>query len=162
MTFTARPIAPFKIDILEGSDPSSFTAGAQIPCTGTPSNTNATVSSGQITLPAGSHWRLEYSPAFLSTDTTNGYVKYQISFYSVTESNNIGQVMYASSDGSNYDPNRAGRCVASALILNSQITGSYTVEVKLLSELNMTGASSFPSYDNTVGKSTFRIMELPA
>lgn len=157
MTFTARPIAPFKIDILAGGNPSTYTAGAQIPCSGTPSNTTATVSSGQIILPAGSHWRIEYSPAFASTDNTTGYVKYEIGLYSVTDSQYIGQSLFASSDGAGFDPNKAGRCVASALILNLEITTSKTIEARLVSQSQMTGATL-----NIMGTSTFRIMELPA
>jgi hypothetical protein len=157
MTYTARPIAPFKIDILAGGNPSTYTAGAQIPCSGTPSNTTATVSSGQITLPAGSHWRIEYSPAFASTDNSTGYVKYEIGLYSVTDSQYIGQSLFASSDGASFDPNLAGRCVASALILNSEITTSKTIEARLVSQSQMTGATL-----NIMGTSTFRIMELPA
>lgn len=159
MTFTARPIAPFKIDILAGGNPSSYTAGAQIPCSGTPSpsNTTATVSSGQIILPAGSHWRIEYSPAFTSTDNINGYVKYEIGLYSVTNSQYIGQSLFASSDGASFDPNLAGRCVASALILNSEITTSITIEARIVSQANMTTATQ-----NRDGTATFRVMELPA
>jgi len=157
MTFTARPIAPFKVDILAGSNPSSYTAGTQIPCSGTPSNTTATVSSGQITLPAGSHWRIEYSPAFSSTDTSQAYVKYEIGLYSVTDSQYIGQSLFASSDAAGFDPNKAGRCVATALILNSEITTSMSIEARIVSQTNMTGATL-----NISGTSTFRIMELPA
>lgn len=157
MTFTARPIAPFKIDILAGSNPSSYTAGAQIPCSGTPNNTTASVSSGQITLPAGSHWRIEYSPAFSSTDPSNAYVKYEIGLYSVTDSQYIGQSLFASSDGAGFDPNKAGRCVATALILNSEITTSMTIEARIVSQSQMTSATL-----NIYGTSTFRIMELPA
>lgn len=157
MTFTARPIAPFKIDILAGGNPSSYTAGAQIPCSGTPSNTTATVSSGQIILPAGSHWRIEYSPAFTSTDNINGYVKYEIGLYSVTDSQYIGQSLFASSDGASFDPNLAGRCVASALVLNSEITTSMIIEARIVSQTNMATA-----IQNRDGTATFRIMELPA
>lgn len=157
MTFTARPIAPFKVDILAGSNPAAYTAGAQIPCSGTPSNTAATVSSGQIILPAGSHWRIEYSPAFTSTDNATGYVKYEIGLYSVTDSQYIGQSLFASSDGAGFDPNKAGRCVASALILNSEITVSMTIEARLVSQSQMTGSTL-----NINGTSTFRVMELPA
>jgi hypothetical protein len=157
MTFTARPIAPFTVDILAGLNPSSYTAGAQIPCSGTTSNTGATISSGQITLPAGSHWRIEYSPAFASTDATTGYVRYEIGLYSVTDSQYIGQTMFASADGAGFDPNKAGRCVASALILDSEITTSKTLEARIISQSQMTGSTL-----NIYGTATFRIMELPA
>ena len=159
MTFTARPIAPFTVDILAGSDPSSFTAGTKIPGTGTPSNTRVTVSSGQITLLSGSHWRLEYSPNFFSTDLTNGYVKYEIAFYSVTDSQYIGQSMFASSDGAGFDPNKAGRCVASALVLDSDITISKTIEARIVSQSQMASGSATANY---YGTATFRVMELPA
>ena len=75
----------------------------------------------------------------------------------MTDSQYIGQSLFASSDGANFDPNLAGRCVASALILNSEITTSMTIEAKLVSQSQMTGTS-----DNYQGTSIFRIMELPA
>ena len=33
MTYTSRPIAPFKVDILSVGNPSSYTAGQKIPIT---------------------------------------------------------------------------------------------------------------------------------
>lgn len=155
MTFTARPVAPFKIDILSGSDPSSFTAGSQIPCTGTPTNTGATVSSGQITISSGSHWRLEYSAVFSGHPST-GNTQFEIQFYSTTDGTYIGQSLWGTSPTENQ--NRKGRVVCTALILNSDISTSKTIEARIVSQNNMSSASGAAFQ----GKMTFRIMELPA
>ncbi len=150
MTFTARPIAPFKIDILSASDPSSFAAGQKIPCTGTPTNTGATVSSGQITISAGSHWRIEYSANFL------GDTQFEIGLYSITDSQYIGHSLWGTTDSQN--PTRVGRVVASVLVLNSEISTSKVIEARIISQVNMSSSSAI----NYVGKPGFRILELPA
>ena len=119
MTFTARPVAPFSIDILSAGDPSSFAANQKIPCTGTPGQTRATISSGQITVYAGSHWRLEYSPCFRIGP-------WEIQFYSVTDGDYIGQSCWGTAPG-RY-PERKGRLTACALLLNSDISTSKVIE----------------------------------
>lgn len=154
MTFTARPIAPFKIDILSASDPSSFAAGQKIPCTGTPTNTGATVSSGQITISAGSHWRIEYSANFLGGSV--GECQFEIGLYSITDSQYIGHSLWGS--GENQNPTRMGRVVATALVLNSEISTSKVIEARIISQVQMSSSSAI----NYVGKPGFRIMELPA
>lgn len=151
MTFQARPIAPFSVDILTMTDGSSFSAGSQIPCTGTPANTNATVSSGQITLYSGSHWRLEYSARFAGT------TQFEIQFYDLSGSGAyIGQSLWGTSPGQNAA--RKGRVVCTALILNSDISTSKAVEVRIVSQVNMASANPYPY----TGTQTLRIMELPA
>jgi len=155
MTFTARPIAPFRVDVLTASDPSSFTANSQIPCTGTPQKTGASVSSGAITLPAGSHWRIEYSAVFAG-DATYGYSQFEIGLYSTTDFAYVGQSCWGTTPTQNNS--RKGRVVATALILNSDISTSKTIEARIISQVIMSSAVAFPS----VGLPTFRIMELPA
>ena len=154
MTFKARPIAPFKIDILSASDPSTFSAGSQIPCTGSPSKTNATVSAGRITLPAGSHWRVEYSAAFIGD--SSGNCQFEIGLFSITDNGYIGQSLWGTTPTQN--PTRKGRVVACALILNSDIVTSKTIEARIISQALMASAAPYPY----VGTQTFRIMELPA
>lgn len=154
MTFKARPIAPFKIDILSASDPSTFSAGSQIPCTGSPSKTNATVSSGRITLPAGSHWRIEYSAAFA------GLCQFEIGLFSITDNGYIGQSLWGTTPTQN--PTRKGRVVACALILNSDIVTSKTIEARIISQTNMAANGESGTTYLYNGLPTFRIMELPA
>lgn len=154
MTFTARPVAPFKVDILSAGEPSSLVVGQQIPCTGSPTETSATVSGGQITLPAGSHWRIEYSACFAGD--SSGDCSFEIGFYSFSSLGFIGHSLYGSSDG--YNPTRMGRCVATLLLLNSQITTSTTIEARIIAQTAMTSGLPY-SY---IGKAGFRIMELPA
>lgn len=151
MTFTARPVAPFSIDILSAGDPSSFAADQKIPCTGTPGQTRATINSGQITVYAGSHWRLEYSPCFT-------IAPWEIQFYSVTDGDYIGQSCWGTGVGSYHE--RKGRLTACALILNSDISTSKVIEVRIISESGM-GSRTSATYNMGFGNASFRIMELP-
>ena len=155
MTYQPRPIAPFKIDILPVLDPSSFTAGNTIPCSGTPSNTRATVSSGEITLPSGSHWRLEFSGIFASTQNT-GYTQFEIQFYDTATSQYIGQSMWGTTPGQNHY--RKGRVVCTALILDSEISTSKTIGIKIISSVDLASGATYLY----VGTPSARIMELPA
>ena len=155
MTFTARPVAPFSIDILSAGDPSSFADDQKIPCTGTPGQTRATISSGQITVYAGSHWRLEYSPCFTNS-------AWEIQFYSVTDGGYIGQSCWASGPSPHATYNeRKGRLTACALILNSDISTSKVIEARIVSAGNM-GSRVSATYNMGFGNASFRIMELPA
>lgn len=154
MTFTARPVAPFSIDILSAGDPSSFADDQKIPCTGTPGQTRATISSGQITVYAGSHWRLEYSPCFTTSP-------WEVQFYSVTDEDYIGQSCLGSGPpphSSNHA--RKGRPTACALILNSDISTSKVIEVRIVSAGSM-GSRVSATYSKGFGNASFRIMELP-
>ena len=155
MTYTSRPVAPFKIDILSAGNPSSYTAGQKIPFTGTPSNTSATVSNGQITVYEGSNWRIEYSAAFVG-GAPSYMTQFEIQLYSVTDGGYIGNSAWATSPGQNNA--RKGRVVATALILSSEISTSKVIEAKIISQTNMTGVGSLSIY----GKPTLRVMELPA
>ena len=155
MTFKARPIAPFKIDVLSASDPATFSAGSQIPCTGSPTKTNAGVSAGRITLPAGSHWRVEYSAAFAGT------CQFEIGLFSITDNGYIGQSLWGTTPTEH--PTRKGRVVATALILSSDIvTSSKTIEARIISQTNMAANGDVNGTYLYNGLPTFRIMELPA
>lgn len=153
MTFTARPIAPFSIDILSANDPSSFSAGQKIPCTGTAAKTNALVNSGQITIYAGSHWRIEYSPVFRGGS-------FEIGLYSVTDGAYVGQSCWGTTPGNN--PTRKGRLTACALILSSDISTSMVIEARIIQQNGMASRLTSPYYSNAAGAPNFRIMELPA
>ena len=155
MTYTSRPIAPFKIDILSTSDPSSFAAGQQIPFTGTPSNTTASISSGQITIYEGSHWKIEYSPVFAGHSTT-GQCQFEIQLYSVTDSSYIGHSAWGTTPNQNHT--KKGRLVASAFILSSEISTSKVIEARIVSQAQMTSASSY----DYLGTPSLRAIELPA
>lgn len=154
MTYTSRPIAPFKVDILSTGNPSSYTAGQKIPFTGAPKNTTATVSSGQITVYEGSNWKIEYSAVFQSTDTTTGRCQFEIQLYSVTDGAYIGHSAWATAP--NYNNARKGRVVASALILSSEISTSKVIEARIVSQSKMAS----PAY-NCYGTPSLRVMELP-
>jgi len=154
MTYTSRPIAPFKIDILSAGNPSSYTAGQKIPFTGTPNNTTASVSSGQITIYEGSNWKLEYSAIFQG-DAVTGQCQFEIQLYSVTDEDYIGHSAWGTTP--NQNNLRKGRVVASALILSSEISTSKVIEARIVSQAQL----AEPTY-NFNGKPTLRVMELPA
>ena len=154
MTYTSRPIAPFKIDILSVGEPSSYTAGQKIPFTGTPSNTTASVSSGQITVYEGSNWRIEYSPVFAGD--SSGNCQFKVQLYSVTDEDYIGQAAWGTTPTQNHT--KKGRVVATALILSSEISTSKVIEARIVSQSGITNASTY----DYVGKPTLRVMELPA
>lgn len=153
MTYTSRPVAPFKIDILSAGNPSSYTAGQKIPFTGTPKNTSAAVSSGQITIYEGSHWKIEYSPVFAG-DATTGQCQFEIQFYSVTDSAYIGHSAWGTTPS--YNNARKGRVVATAFLLSSEISTSKVIEARIISQSLMTDSTY-----NCYGKPTLRVMELP-
>ena len=121
MTYTSRPIAPFKIDILSVGEPSSYAAGQKIPFTGTPKNTSAAVSSGQVTVYEGSNWRIEFSPLFAG-DATYGRCQFKVQLYSVTDSAYIGQAAWGTTPAQNHT--KKSRVVAKALIISSEISTS--------------------------------------
>ena len=154
MTYTSRPIAPFKIDILSTGNPSSYTAGQKIPFTGAPKNTSATISSGQITVYEGSNWKIEYSAVFQG-HPTSGLCQFEIQLYSVTDSAYIGHSAWGTAPS--YNNARKGRVVASAFILSSEISTSKVIEARIISQTLM----SEPTH-NINGKPTLRVMELPA
>lgn len=155
MTYTSRPIAPFKIDILSVGEPSAYTAGQKIPFTGTPKNTLATINAGQLTVYEGSNWRIEFSPVFAG-DVSTGQCQFKIQFYSVTDSSYIGQAAWGTTPNQNHT--KKGRVVATALILSSEISTSKVIEVRIVSQSGITNASSY----DYIGKPTLRVMELPA
>ena len=155
MTYTSRPIAPFKIDILSVGEPSSYTAGQKIPFTGTPNNTTSSISSGQITIYEGSNWRIEFSPVFAG-DATYGRCQFKVQLYSVTDDDYIGNSAWGTTETQNHT--KKGRVVATALILSSEISTSKVIEARIVSQSGITNASTY----DYVGKPTLRVMELPA
>ena len=106
-------------------------------------------------MPAGSHWRLEYSAIFLGAAPSYA-TQFEIQFYSVTDDEYIGNSATGSTPGQNNA--RRGRVVASTLVLNSDISTSKVIEVKIVSQSNLTGLGSV----NYTGKPSLRVMELPA
>ena len=155
MTYTSRPIAPFKIDILSVGEPSSYVAGQKIPFIGTPKNSSVTVSSGQITVYEGSSWRIEFSPVFAG-DAVYGRCQFKVQFYSVTDSAYIGQASWGTTPTQNHT--KKGRVVATALILSSEISTSKVIEARIVSQSGITNGSLY----DYVGTPTLRVMELPA
>lgn len=136
MTYIARPIAPFNVDLLSIGTPSSYnTNNTKVPITGTPVNTNVTVSNGQITLSANKNYRLEASYALGSTSTGVAW-EYDatIQLYNVTDSTYVGNpclLCPANNVYQSYTHDKNGRSVASLLVTKSELTSSITYELKI-------------------------------
>ena len=136
MTFIARPIAPFSVDLLSIGTPTSLnTDHAQVPITGTPVNTSVSINSGQITLASNKNYRLEASYGLNSTSATVAW-EYDatIQLYNVTDSTYIGNsclICPPNNVYQSYTYNKNGRPVASALVTSSELTSSITCELRI-------------------------------
>jgi hypothetical protein len=152
MTYQQAGVA----DIINTGGPASYASGADIvsPIIGTSGRTNATISSNQITLTSGSHWRLEWSPS--QSIGATGSTTFEAQFYSVTDGAYVGQSTFAGSQNADL---RKCRIVATHFILSSEITTSITLECRLKScTTNLIDGDVYEISD----KSTLRIFEVPA
>ena len=136
MTFIARPIAPFSVDLLSIGTPASYnTNHEKISITGTPTNTSVSINNGQITLSPNKSYRLEASYGFAST---SGDVAWEydatIQLYNVTDSTYVGNsclLCPANNFYQSYTHNKNGRSVASVLVTKSELTSSITYELRV-------------------------------
>ena len=155
MTYQQAGTADVKVDIINTGWPASYSGGADIvsPITGTGGRTGATISSNQITLSSGSHWRLEWSP---SQSIGSGATTFEAQFYSITDSAYVGQSTFA---GSQNNDLRKCRIVATHLILSSEISTSITLECRLKNcTTNLVDGDIYEISD----KPTLRIFEVLA
>lgn len=163
MTFIGRPVAPFKTDFLRVSFSGTMTNNPVAVLSGSLDNTNATISGNTITVYSGSHWRIEYSnsiiqPAILDYGTFSR-------IYSVTDAATIGTrgVMCAvpANPPSNTQYLTMGRAVACALILDSDISTSKTLQFEVegnAADLTYYGGS----LDTRFQYGILRVLEIPA
>lgn len=158
MSFQPSPVIDVDIDIVEVGWPASYAAAADIviPIVGTGGRTSATISSNQITLPAGSHYRLELSYNVFGR-SSNFSGELEIQWYSVTGTAYIGQSAYGAGDDD--DDARTGRICATALILNSEISTSLVLEARIKACTTDLRDGDIAEYGSNP---TLRIMELPA
>ncbi len=85
----------------------------------------------------------------------NGYAQFISGVCATTDRVYVGRAGWGTTPTQNQS--RKGRVVATARILNSDISTSKTIEARIISQVDMT-ASAYLS----LGIPTFRIMELPA
>ena len=122
MTYTRKRVSPFKIDVLKIDKKS----GQRQDIAGSIVNTRATLhnSNERIRLYSGSHWRISWSAGQLyESGNNNKFINTTI--YDWTNSAYIGTNGVCSGW---YHLTR-GRSVASALILNSDITSNSYIEL---------------------------------
>jgi hypothetical protein len=161
MTYHTRPVAPFSVDFLR-----LYAASGNLPAdpiltiTGSTPNTNATVSSNEITLPAGSHWRIEASNQAVTSQDSNYSELFYLDIYDVNAAANVGfaGILSESIPGTNTGYLTRGRATACAFILNSDITTSMTLRVQIIA----TAGNLKTSGDALKLYGIVKIIELPA
>lgn len=129
-----------------------------------PLNTGIFLSGGvSFVVYSGSSWYLEFSPG-VRCNGKNGIAEIQL--FNVTASAWIGQSAYMCLDASMGSSARQGRRVARALILDSDISTSATIQLRIRS---ISGTSWSMSQDLTglagfdfTGAASARIVELPS
>ena len=129
-----------------------------------PLNTGVTLGgTTNFTVYSGSSWYLEFSPG-VRCSGRNGIAEIQL--YNVTASQWIGQSAYMCVQTSLGSSARQGRRVARALILDSEITTSATIQLRIRS---ISGTSWTMSQSSTgmasiayAGAACARIVELPS
>ena len=162
MTFIARPIAPFSVDLLSIGTPSSYdTNHEKIPITGTPVNTSVSINNGQITLSPNKNYRLEASYGFSST---TGDMRYEydatIQLYNVTDSAYVGNSFLSCPPNNvyqSYKYDKNGRPVASVLVTSSELTSSITYELRI-KDIN----GQIVGLNSKSFAPTLRVFELPS
>ncbi|MGA1706758.1 MAG: hypothetical protein ACO39X_06925 [Candidatus Nanopelagicaceae bacterium] len=160
MTYATRPVAPIAVDFLRlGAATGNLPANPILTITGTPTNTNATVSSNQITLPAGSHWRIEASNQAITSQDSNYSELFFLDIYDVNAASNVGfaGVISESIPGTNTGYLTRGRATACAFILSSDISTSMTLRLQIIAPSGELRTST----DGLKLYGIVKIMELP-
>jgi len=122
-------------------------------------NTDIATSSPNITLFSGSSYYLEAS-LLCTASSTPSNEKISFRFYNVTGASYIGQSCEMTMNP-NFSANfRIGRRVCSALVLDSDISTSMIVQVRIEA---ITGSGwSFTGFPSWAGQPTIRILQLPS
>lgn len=165
MTYQARQVAPFKVDFLRQEYSGAMVNNPVMELSGSLNNTRATLSSNQITLYSGSHWRIEFGNQLIRGASGVRDFLFKSQIYSVTDGVVIGtegelSLVPQSSPADNGYLTR-GRCTACALVLNSDISTSKVIQFQiegLASRLTALTASDWTRVQYGIVK----IMELPA
>jgi len=148
--------------IIKADTPTSAAVGGRFTLSGS-INGSASITSNRLTLPTGSSYYLEGS-ILVQNSSTNGAITWQ--WYDNTNSAYIGSegfMNFATSFGA---VARTSRRVSCALVLDSDITSSIDVELRIKaltgSGWNMTITTSGISTFDYVGYPSIRILELPS
>ena len=129
-----------------------------------PLNTGLTLSVGvNFILASGSSWYLEASPG-VRCNGKNGIA--EIQFYNVTASSWVGQSAYMCVNASMGSSARQGRRVARVLVLDSEITTTATLQLRIKS-ISGTSWTMFQSGTGLsgltfTGAACARVVELPS
>lgn len=146
--------APLKVDFINQLNRSGNFITFTLPSS---YNTNITATSNSFTLYSGSSYYLEASVR-ADNPSQNGAVNFQ--FYSSTDAALIGQGAQMNFASGLAGVARVGRRVCSALVLDSSISTSKTIQLQaLVTSTNWTFSVPFGSW---TGYPTIRIIQLPS
>lgn len=156
MTFQVKKVSPFDVDILTVTNSTAYDGSYNwLNISGSIVNTRATLSSDEITLPAGSHWRVTFSGGQQFAGSGSPGAQTTIQFYDPNAAAFVGIQAHCTG----FSALTKGRPEACALILNSEISTSKTLrcyyKIKTSGTWQRTTA---PIYDHL----SMVIMELPA
>ena len=121
-------------------------------------NTNITTTSNTITLYSGSSYYLEGSPLCSTSTGSSALIRY--GFYDIISGTYIGQNAEMTMLPDFSSSARLGRRVCSALVLDSDISTSMIVQLRIIA-ISSTGwaFSGFPTW---AGQPTIRVLQLPS
>lgn len=146
--------APLKVDFINQLDRSGNFITFTLPSS---YNTDITATSNTFTLYSGSSYYLEASVR-ADNNNQNGAVDFQ--FYSSTDAALIGQGAQMNFSNGYAGVARIGRRVCSALVLDSDISTSKTIQLQALT--TGTGWTFSVPFGSWTGYPTIRIIQLPS
>jgi hypothetical protein len=154
-------VTPILADVIKAGTPTSAAVNGRFSLSGT-INGSASIVSDRLRLPTGSSYYLEGSVLIQQT-ALNGAITWQ--WYDNTNSTYIGSEGFMNLATSFGSVGRISRRVACALVLDSDITSSVDVELRIKSltgtSWNLTITSSGIGAFDFVGYPSARILEIP-
>lgn len=156
MTFQPKKVSPFKTDILEVTDSNASSAGYNwLGISGSILKTSATLGTNEITLPAGSHWRLTFSGGQRYADSNSPGAETAVQFYDT----GAGQFVGLQGHCSGFSALTKGRSEACLMLRNSDISTSITLRCFYKNATSGNWQRNTSSYYQNLA---LVIMELPA
>ena len=156
MTFQPKKISPFRTDILEVRDSTSTSSGYNwLNISGSILKTNATLGTNEITLPAGSHWRLTFCGGQRYAGGSQTGAETAIQFWDT----GAGQFVGLQGHCTGFSALTKGRSEACLLLRNADISTSITLRCFYKTPTSGNWQQTTSSYYDHL---SLVIMELPA